>query len=233
MHGAKSAIAFAARGVLGSPRFPLGFDEDDGKISKDEADKLKRSISEKDREVRDLKNEGKERDDRIAELEKRLEDASTGDDEKKALERRLERLEKQVEEAKERADKAEKDLADSKRESTALGVAGRLGFKNPQRAIKLLDPEDLETEDDTERALEKLAREEPGMVSSKKQRPVEDPKPNKGGGDDDEDEDDDKGSKSKSGDEEPMGAARLRRHYAKAEEEAKKSDKGGGEGESE
>lgn len=224
----KSTAATVGRALLGRPpRHATGFDGDDG-ISKEEADKLKRSISEKDREVRDLKKESKERDDKIAELEQKIEEASSGDDdEKKALEKRLDRLEKQGTEAKERAEKAEQDLADSKRESTALAVAARLGFKNPNRAIRLLDSDDIDTEDDAERALEQLAREEPGMVSSKKTRPVDDPaKKKKGGKDEDEDDDDPAKKKGGSDEDEPVGVDRLRRHYAEAEKKGEGDDEG-------
>lgn len=235
MRQIKSTIATtaAAQGLLGRPPLhAVGFDgEDEGTLSKEEADKLKRSIAEKDREVRDLKKADKERDEKIDELESKLEDASTGDDEKKQLEQRLDRLEKQGKKAEEEAKTAKSELADSKRETAALAVAARLKFRNPARAIKLLDLDDLDNEDDTERALEALAKEEPGMVTSKKQRPVDDPPKPKGEGGED-DEDDDNPPKGKSEDE-PTGTARLRGYYEKkAKEEAKDKGGDGGEGES-
>jgi hypothetical protein len=200
----------------------MGADDDDEvTVKKSELDGLKRGIAEKDRELRDFKKDtGKQ----IEALEAKIEESGTGDAAEK-LERKVERLEGKLEEAVTAKSEAEQKLESTGRERKALDVAGRLNFRNPARAIRLLESDDLESEDATERALEKLAREEPYMVTTKKQRDVTDPDPkNKGGKDND---DGDEGGKKP---EEPApGKARMRAAYEASEKEAAKAASGSGD----
>lgn len=213
-----------------------GEDEDEVTIKKSEHDELKRSIAEKDKEVRKLSKEQKKTETRIAELEQKLEDAQGGEgeggDDKTA--KALERLEGRLEKEAQKREAAEEKLETRERERTALDVASRLNFRNPGRAVKLLDPDDLETEDSAERALERLAREEPYMVSSKKQRTIDDPKEKKSPKEKkkgSKDEEDPEGKKKGESEDEPVGVERLKRAYDDAENNGGDEGGEGGEGE--
>lgn len=72
--------------------------------------------------------------------------------------------------AQERAEKAEADLATERRTTRGLRVAGELKFNNPATALKLIDPEDLDDDAKAKRALEKLAKDEPGLLAGASQR---------------------------------------------------------------
>lgn len=207
-------------------------DEEDEPLSKKEADKLKKAIAKKDREVRDKQKEVDDLNGRVETLEEKIEESAGGggggeEGGNKALEQRLEKMETRVEKAEAKAEAAEEKRETAEKRSTAIDVATRLNFRNPKRAINHLGPDDLEDEDSIESALEQLATEEPYMVSSKKQRQVEDkPKPKRERKKPESEED-----KPKTGDDEPTGKARIKAAYDEAESEGE--GEGGDEGESE
>jgi hypothetical protein len=206
-------------------------EDEDRTLTKREADKLRKAIAKKDREVRDKQQELDRQGERITALEEKLEAATEGggNDEggNKALEARIEKAEQRAEKAEAKADAAEEKRVEAEQTATAVDVATRLNFRNPKRAIKQLDSDDLTDEDSIESALEQLATEEPYMVSSKKQRTVDDdskPRSKKAAKKSaDRDEDDEK----KTGEDEPRGKALIKQAYDEATEE---SDEGGDEG---
>lgn len=194
-------------------------DDDEIKISKAEHAKLKRGIAEKDRELREQKAERSKLEDRVGELE-------AGDDDVKKLEQRIERAEQRAKDAETRATEAETDRDKSRRERDAIDVATRLKFRNPARAIRMLDPSDLEDTASAEAALERLMREEPYLATDKKQREVTDPAERRAtGGDDPPAGDGGEGGGSDKNGDEPFGDERLRRHYAAQEKEREQREK--------
>lgn len=185
-------------------------DKDKVTLSKKEHDGLKRGIAEKDRELRETKS-------RVEELEQKVEDLGSDDDAVAKLEKRIERAEEARKAAERERDEARQEKESSAKQRAALAVATRMRFKNPEQAIRILDSEDLETEAETERALERLAREEP-YLRNRSQRPVDDPDEKEkkrpgSNGDKAEGEDD----------EELTGEARMRAYYEKQEAEKKKA----------
>lgn len=213
---------------------PLNDEEDEDGLSKEEADKLKKAIATKDKELREANKKLGKLESKVEDFEEKLEEAvkaagkgGKGGDEGDGSDERISKLEQRVEKAEAKAEAAEEKRVEAEQASTAIDVATRLNFRNPKRAIKQLDSDDLSDEDSIEQALEQLATEEPYMVSSKKQRNVEDkPKPKASKKTEKEDE----GKKPKEGDEELVGKARIKQAY---DEEENGSGDEGGEGESE
>lgn len=206
--------------------------DDDGNVilTEDEYNELKRTVSEKDREVRDLKKEAKAHGSDLEELREELKELKDkGGDEgdgDKALLRRIDELEKRTEKAESKADAETEKREAAEKQTTAVDVATRLNFRNPKRAVKQLDSDDLDDEDSIEQALERLANEEPYMVSTKKQRTVEDkPKAKKA----DKKPDVDGDEKDKKGDDDLVGKARIKAAYDEADEGGEDGDGDGGE----
>lgn len=191
-------------------------DADKVTLTKAEHDRLKRKVSEGDKARKRF-------EDRISDLEAKLEDAEHGDDELKKAVRRAERAEADAETAKARVEELEGEITTEQRTRSAIEIATREGFKNPARAVKLLSSDDLETESSAESALKRLAREEPYMVNKRGQRDVTRDRDD----DDRNDDDDDRDGKSRNGDggDEPVGVGRMRSYYADKES----GDKGEGD----
>ena len=105
---------------------------------------------------------------------------------------------------KEKAKVAERDvkILGLEKGGMAEGVAARLNFHNPKRAVKELNLGEIENEADAERALKALAKSDPYMVNSKKHQKgnVGDNDPAPTGGDNDQD---DSGASKKSDDRSP------------------------------
>lgn len=177
-------------------------EDDEIKLSKSEHDRLKRAAAEGDKKVRRLEAE-------VEDMKAKLDEAAAGDDEAAKLTKRAERAEARAEAAEGKVKELEGQIETSSRESKAISIAQRLNFRNPARAIRLLDSEALEDEASTERALEALAREDSYLVSERKQRDVTEP---------------DRGKASPGKDEpngdQPTGQARIRDHYEKQAEAA-------------
>jgi hypothetical protein len=222
-------FARAFEAVVGFPPI-MGGDDDDEPLSKEEADKLKAAIAKKDRELRDANKEHAKElgkvEAQVEELKAEVEAAAKKGDGKDGDDERIAKLEKRVEKAESKAEEADEKRVAAEQAATAIDVATRLRFRNPKRAIKQLDSDDLTDEDSIESALEKLATEEPYMVSTKKQRTVDDTKPkskSKPKGKDGEE-----GKEKETGKDEPTGVNRIRKAYESSEEDA--GDEGGDEG---
>lgn len=206
-------------------------DDDEVKISKKELDAFKKKAAEGDKAAKKVEAAEKaatEAAEKVEALEQKLEAADDSSEVEK-LTKRVERAEAKAEAAETGRKDAEEKAAKAQVERTGVSVAQRLGFRKPNQAIKLLDSDDLESEADFEQALERLAREEPYLVQTKKQRQVEDPKRN-GGDPPDPDEDPETDPKPKEKDE-ATGPARLRNYYEAEEKKREKAAQGADGGE--
>lgn len=195
-------------------------DDDQVKLTKAEHDRLKNKAAEGDRKVRKLEA-------KIEELEDAISDHSAGDDELEQTKVKLRRAEEKLAAAETKVEDLEGEIETGKRERAAIDVATRLGFRNAARAVRMLDSGDMESDADAERALERLAREEPYMLGKRGQRDVTNDD-DAGDGDDDEG-DGDKGARGGSGtngngSEELTGTARARSYYGEQASKGNKND---------
>lgn len=129
-------------------------DEDDGdgdetiEVSKSDYEGLKSQVGKFRKELRDLKAERDEADDEKAKEEGKFEDLYN--------------------KAKVRITELEGENADLSKGTTARSVAARLNFHNVERAIKLIDLSEIDSEADAERVLKALAKSDPYLVNAKK-----------------------------------------------------------------
>jgi hypothetical protein len=185
-------------------------------ITKDELDRLKRKAAEGDKAQRKLQAQ-------VDELKESLAEQSTDGDELDKAKAKIERLEGKLEAAEAKATDLEAEIETGRRQRTGLEIAQRLNFRNPARAIKLLDSDDLTDDSSTERALKALANEEPYMVGKRGQRDVTGNDDDAGGNADDDAATGNGSNGNGSGGDDLVGTARARSYYGK-QESGKKTD---------
>jgi hypothetical protein len=126
-------------------------DEDDDEqitVSKSELEGLKQTVGAVRKENRKLKAAAEEADDEDAKEAGRYKDLYE----------------------KEKAKNAElqTENADLTKGQMAREVAARLNFHNPERAVRMIELDDIDNEGDAERALKSLAKSDSYMVNAKK-----------------------------------------------------------------
>jgi septal ring factor EnvC (AmiA/AmiB activator) len=177
-----------------------GKDEDKVTMTKAEADQLRRKASESDKAARKLEA-------KVADLEAKIEDADAGSDEVAKLTKQLEREKARADKAEGRVNELEDQIETAERDSTVSRVAKRLGFRDPDMAIRLIEKDDAGSEANAEKALKGLLKTSPYLKEpGKPQREVT--------GSESEGDDQDKSEGTSEKKPEVTGEARLSSAYA-------------------
>lgn len=79
-----------------------------------------------------------------------------------------EERQREIDEAHARAESAEYTLEQFQRNLRVSGIANRLGFRDPQDAIRFLDDDDTDTDDKAEKALKRLAESKDYLVERRR-----------------------------------------------------------------
>lgn len=133
-------------------------DDDDGggdEFPWDEHNRLKREAAEASKRSRAAEREAKKQRQRAQKESGQYDEILSEKDEEVAA-------------AAERAEAAEYALEKFQRDSRVSKIAGRLGFRDPSDALAMLNEDDVEDDNSTERALKRLAREKPYLVDGKR-----------------------------------------------------------------
>lgn len=171
---------------------------DEVTMSKAEADQLRRKAAEGEKRSRKLEAE-------LEALKEKLDDAEAGTDELAKITRERDREKAKAEQATARITELEGEIETGKRRATVTAVAKRLGMRNPEIAVRLIDGDSQADEQKAEQAIKGLLKSDPYLKApGNGQRDVTGTEPAASTG----------GSESSESSEEPTGEARLSVAYA-------------------
>lgn len=202
-----------------------GAEDEKIEVDKAEFDRIKREHGESGKSVRKLEKKVEDLTEKLTEAQEKAEDGAADGDEAKKLQTKLTRVEGKLESAQERVKELESEISNGAKERNLMAVATRLNFRNPGKAIKLLevdDDVDLSDESAAEKALKSLLKEEPYLAKPGKRQNAEVGKKSDPGEDDDDGDGEDGKSGKQSKDDDLSPTQRMANAYgekSKSEQE--------------